>query len=120
MLSFIDHLANLFEQLEIFIFRRKQCKPLEMRNNFIYEIIMIPNFKFYCFIVIITANISATKIFFDDIQNLTSIFVLAHRETWSQLPTKQSFCFFVESYSKTSLTIDISGNIFRNIATFFS
>ena len=76
---------------------------------------MISYFEFYGFITPITADKTTFEIFFNEIENLTSVFVLTYRKTRPEFPSKQSFRFFIDRDRKTSFTINITGYIFRNV-----
>ena len=83
----INDRTYFLEQFKILLFRGKKWKLFEVRNDFVDEIVVVSNFKFYRLVMIIAADITTPEVFSDNIQNLASILVLAYRETRSEFPS---------------------------------
>ena len=81
---------------------------MEMRENFLHQVLYVSNFILDGFVRSIRSNKPASPLFLDDVEEFSAVCILANRKTRSYLPPELVSPARLERNAETSFSIDKS------------
>ena len=108
-------LADVRERFEVFPFAREQRVRLKVRNHRGIEEWKASHLPLHRLVAAIRPECATPEVPLDLQQHLDAVAVLADRDTWTDLPSDPKFGSWGDRYRKATLTVDVSGDIRREI-----
>src|SRR5712691_4997309 len=101
----VHQLTDSRESCKVSFLRRHQRIRFEMWQHFRYQIANVPNFELEGLIRSVRPDESASPPLLNRVKEFGSIRVLAHRKTWSNLPTEAMTLARLERNAETAFSI---------------